>query len=93
MPKLKPLEERNPYAAAVLDAFDKLEATEQNQCQEKTEVYSRVCGFFRPVQQWNKGKKSEYKDRTPYRPSGTDLKSDISNLKSRQRSAHGEKSQ
>lgn len=35
-------------------------------CPEKTEVYSRVCGFFRPVQQWNKGKKAEYKDRTPY---------------------------
>jgi hypothetical protein len=29
----------------------------------KTEVYSRVCGFFRPVQQWNKGKKEEFKER------------------------------
>ena len=36
-------------------------------CRKKTEVYSRVCGFFRPVQQWNKGKKEEYKDRKPYR--------------------------
>jgi len=35
-------------------------------CGEKTEVYSRVCGFFRPVQQWNKGKKEEYKDRTEF---------------------------
>jgi ribonucleoside-triphosphate reductase len=32
----------------------------------KTEVYSRVCGFFRPVQQWNKGKKEEFKDRREY---------------------------
>ncbi len=35
-------------------------------CQQKTEVYSRVCGFFRPVSQWNKGKKEEFADRTPY---------------------------
>jgi len=25
--------------------------------------FSRVCGFFRPVQQWNKGKKEEFKER------------------------------
>jgi anaerobic ribonucleoside-triphosphate reductase len=35
-------------------------------CAEKTEVYSRVCGFFRPVQQWNKGKKEEFKERREY---------------------------
>jgi ribonucleoside-triphosphate reductase len=35
-------------------------------CNERTEVYSRVCGFFRPVQQWNKGKKEEFKDRREY---------------------------
>ncbi len=37
-------------------------------CQELTEVYSRVCGFFRPVQQWNRGKRQEYKDRQEYKP-------------------------
>jgi ribonucleoside-triphosphate reductase len=35
-------------------------------CSAKTEVYSRVCGFFRPVQQWNKGKKEEFRDRQEY---------------------------
>ena len=35
-------------------------------CNAKTEVWTRVCGFFRPVQQWNKGKKEEYKDRVEY---------------------------
>lgn len=29
----------------------------------KTEVFSRVTGFFRPVQEWNKGKQEEFKDR------------------------------
>ena len=28
-----------------------------------TEVYSRVSGYFRPVNQWNKGKQSEYSER------------------------------
>lgn len=35
-------------------------------CPHRTEVYSRVCGFFRPVQQWNRGKKEEYRDRKEY---------------------------
>jgi ribonucleoside-triphosphate reductase len=35
-------------------------------CDAKTEVYSRVCGFFRPVQQWNRGKKEEFKERREY---------------------------
>lgn len=37
-----------------------------NKCGAKTERYSRVCGYFRPVRDWNKGKKEEYKDRVPY---------------------------
>jgi len=36
-------------------------------CAEKTEVWARVCGFFRPVSQWNQGKKAEYGERTPYK--------------------------
>jgi len=31
--------------------------------EQPCEVYSRVVGYLRPVQQWNKGKKSEYDDR------------------------------
>lgn len=38
-----------------------------NRCQAKTEVYSRVCGFFRPVQQWNSGKKAEFRDRKTFK--------------------------
>lgn len=29
----------------------------------KCEVYSRVVGYLRPVQQWNEGKQEEFKDR------------------------------
>lgn len=28
-----------------------------------TEVYSRVVGYYRPVQQFNKGKQEEFNDR------------------------------
>jgi hypothetical protein len=30
------------------------------------EVYSRVVGYFRPVNQWNKGKKEEFSERKTY---------------------------
>lgn len=35
-------------------------------CSEKTEVYSRVVGFLRPVSQWNKGKQAEFEMREHY---------------------------
>ena len=31
------------------------------------EVFSRVTGFFRPVQSWNKGKTEEFADRKKYK--------------------------
>ena len=33
---------------------------------EKCEVYSRVVGYLRPVQGWNKGKKEEFALRKTY---------------------------
>ncbi len=35
-------------------------------CGEKTEVYSRITGYYRPVQNWNEGKSKEFKDRKLY---------------------------
>ena len=35
-------------------------------CGETTEVYSRITGYYRPVQNWNDGKAQEYKDRKVY---------------------------
>ncbi|MBS4536737.1 ribonucleoside triphosphate reductase [Clostridium sp. D2Q-14] len=35
-------------------------------CGKDTEVWTRVVGFHRPVQSWNKGKKAEYKDRLEF---------------------------
>lgn len=32
-------------------------------CQTSCEVYSRIVGYLRPVSQWNKGKKEEFKQR------------------------------
>ncbi len=36
------------------------------ECGEKAEVYSRITGYYRPVQNWNDGKAQEYKDRLVY---------------------------
>lgn len=35
-------------------------------CGEATEVYSRITGYYRPVQNWNAGKTQEYKERKEY---------------------------
>lgn len=35
-------------------------------CWAKTEVYSRITGYYRPVQNWNDGKLQEYANRTEY---------------------------
>ena len=35
-------------------------------CGKVTEVYSRITGYYRPVQNWNDGKLQEYKKRTEY---------------------------
>ena len=35
-------------------------------CGKKSEVYSRITGYYRPVQNWNDGKTQEYKDRKEY---------------------------
>ncbi|MCR5625201.1 MAG: ribonucleoside triphosphate reductase [Lachnospiraceae bacterium] len=36
------------------------------ECGQKTEVYSRITGYYRPIQNWNDGKAQEYKDRVEY---------------------------
>ena len=36
------------------------------ECGEKTEVYSRITGYYRPVQNWNDGKSQEFKERKVY---------------------------
>lgn len=35
-------------------------------CGKIAEVYSRIVGYFRPVANWNKGKKEEFKNRKTY---------------------------
>jgi len=55
---------------------EKLKVFKCNDCYEKNpaltnfnecEVYSRVVGYLRPVQQWNQGKNQEYSDRQEYK--------------------------
>ncbi len=36
-------------------------------CGKPAEVYSRITGYYRPVQNWNDGKTQEYKERKTYR--------------------------
>ena len=38
----------------------------EHTCGERCEVWSRVCGYFRPVSSWNRGKKQEFADRRTF---------------------------
>ncbi len=49
-------------------------------CGGKAEVYSRITGYYRPVQNWNDGKLQEYKNRKLYDIPNSRLKRKISNL-------------
>ncbi len=44
-------------------------------CGKNAEVYSRITGYYRPVQNWNDGKTQEYKDRKLYDPGMSHLES------------------
>ncbi|MCX6718488.1 MAG: hypothetical protein NTY81_02705 [Candidatus Staskawiczbacteria bacterium] len=55
---------------------DKINIFKCNECFEKNkaltnfqpcEVYSRVVGYIRPVQQWHKGKQQEYGERKEFK--------------------------
>ena len=39
-------------------------------CGKTCEVWSRITGYYRPVQNWNDGKSQEYQDRKTYQVSG-----------------------
>lgn len=43
-------------------------------CGKKTEVYSRITGYYRPLQNWNDGKAQEFKDRKEYNLGNSILK-------------------
>ena len=45
-------------------------------CGKAAEVYSRITGYYRPVQNWNDGKAQEFKDRTVYNLGASHLKNE-----------------
>jgi anaerobic ribonucleoside-triphosphate reductase len=41
--------------------------SQEGQKRQRCQVYSRVVGWLTPVQNWNKGKKAEYKNRKTFK--------------------------
>ena len=46
-------------------------------CGSKTEVYSRITGYYRPIQNWNDGKTEEYRNRKEYNIKNSHLTHDV----------------
>lgn len=49
-------------------------------CGKKTEIYSRITGYYRPVQNWNDGKLQEYANRKEYDIMNSSLKRPVSSI-------------
>ncbi|HOB26068.1 MAG TPA: ribonucleoside triphosphate reductase, partial [Bacilli bacterium] len=47
-------------------------------CGEPAEIYSRITGYYRPVKNWNDGKRSEFSNRVCYDLNKSKLKDDTS---------------
>ncbi|MCX8190211.1 MAG: ribonucleoside triphosphate reductase [Candidatus Diapherotrites archaeon] len=43
-----------------------IDGGQPTKCGKRAEVYSRVVGYYRPVQNWNTGKQREFEERKPY---------------------------
>ena len=46
-------------------------------CGKETEVYSRIVGYLRPIQQWNPGKSAEFEDRSTLKFASQTMQNDI----------------
>jgi len=45
------------------NVIDEKNVEKERVCAVRAEVYSRVVGYYRPVQAWNEGKREEFKER------------------------------
>ncbi|MBP3733032.1 MAG: ribonucleoside triphosphate reductase, partial [Bacilli bacterium] len=60
-------------------------------CGKRTEVYSRITGYYRPVQNWNDGKTEEFQHRKVYEPSKSKLTHKITDVLGSQEECEEEK--
>ncbi|WP_052297330.1 anaerobic ribonucleoside-triphosphate reductase [Hippea maritima] len=51
----------------ILKKIKELEEKKKDMKVERCEVYSRVVGYLRPVQQWNDGKQEEFSQRKSFK--------------------------
>jgi ribonucleoside-triphosphate reductase len=54
------------FSVCPVDGYIAGEFAECPRCHEETEIYSRIVGYLRPVRQWNKGKKEEFRIRKEF---------------------------
>ncbi|MBN1149898.1 ribonucleoside triphosphate reductase [candidate division WOR-3 bacterium] len=55
------------FSVCPVDGYIKGKVETCPKCGRETEIYSRVVGYYRPVKNWNKGKKEEFSERITYK--------------------------
>ncbi len=59
------------FSVCTTHGYQNGEVNQCPKCGAACEVYTRIVGYLRPVEQWNKGKKAEYSKRTTVKPKDT----------------------
>ncbi len=54
------------FSVCPVDGYIAGEFAECPRCRGETEIYSRIVGYLRPVRQWNRGKKEEFRTRKEF---------------------------
>lgn len=57
------------------------------ECGMECEIFSRVTGYIRPIKNWNRGKREEFKDRHAYSLVRAMTKTPHKNLETKERAA------
>lgn len=55
--------DNNGEKIAIFKCHDCFKQNQELKNYQRCEVYSRIVGYLRPVDQWNKGKQEEFKER------------------------------
>ncbi len=58
---------KNKQTSEEHDCCNCAQEAETNCCNKETQVYSRVVGYIRPIDNWNVAKKEEFEQRKTYK--------------------------
>jgi hypothetical protein len=75
---MKTIDDINRQINTLKDKLDTVKGT-------RTEVYTRIVGYYRSIKNWNKGKREEYNYRVPFSVQENDIQEKASSFTRREK--------